>query len=108
MTKKETAVIIDGKKIDLKDWFVSNKEKGLEYTAFNQVQDLGFVLNDILGVCACALYNIDENPSLNQAEQCRILGASALSVANVLKFAQTLIPQAELGLLTEIQESIKE
>ena len=108
MTKKETAVIIDGKKIDLKDWFVSNKEKGLEYTAFDQVQDLGFILNDILGVCACALYNIDENPSLNQAEQCRILGASALSVANVLKFAQTLIPQAELGLLTEIQESIKE
>ena len=108
MTQKETAVIIDGKKIDPSDWIVSNKEKGLEYTAFDQVQDLGFILNDILGVCACALYNIDENSKLNQAEQCRILGASALSVANVLKFAQALIPEKELELLTKIQESIKE
>ncbi len=108
MTKKETAVIIDGKKIDLKDWFVSNKEKGLEYTAFDQVQDLGFILNDILGVCACALYSIDENERLNQTEQYRVLGANVLSVANVLKFAQSLIPEKELELLTKIQESIKE
>ena len=108
MTKKETAVIIDGKKIDLKDWFVSNKEKGLEDTAYNKVKHLGYILDNILGVCACALSFIGENEKLTGNEQNKYLGANPLDVAEVLQFAKTLIPHAELELLTEIQESIKE
>jgi|GEM_PF-717963 hypothetical protein len=108
MTKKETAVIIDGKKIDLKDWFVSNKEKGLENTPFNKVQNLGYILYDMLGVCACALDYINDNDQLKSNLQTQVLGASPSDVANVLRFAKTLIPHVELQLLTEIQESIKE
>lgn len=37
-----------------------------------------------------------------------ILGASPLSIANVLRFVQNLIPNSELELLTNIQKSIQE
>ncbi|EKB55821.1 hypothetical protein [Bergeyella zoohelcum] len=108
MTKKETAVMIDGKAIDLKAWFTSNQEKGLTDTAFDEVKDLGYILSDIIGVCSCALNHIEENNSLSNFEKSEILGASPLSVANVLRFAQTLIPHSELELLTDIQNSIQE
>lgn len=108
MTKKETAVIIDGKAINLKEWFVSNQEKGLTDTGFNEVQDLGFILNDIIGVCACALNCISDNANMTDYDKSTILGASPLSVANVLRFAQNLIPNSELELLTNIQKSIQE
>lgn len=108
MTKKETAVIIDGKAIDLKNWLVTNQEKGLTKTRFSNIQDLGYILNDIIGVCACALNNISDNEQLSDYEQAEVLGANPLNVANVLRFAQTLIPYTELELLTDIQKSILE
>ncbi|WOC51748.1 hypothetical protein BPO_1101 [Bergeyella porcorum] len=108
MTKKETAVIIDGKAIDLKEWLVTNQEKGLIETSFSNIQDLGNILNDIIGVCACALNSISDNEQLSDYEQAKVLGASPLNVANVLRFAQTLIPYTELELLTDIQKSILE
>ena len=108
MTKKETAVLIDGKAIDLKAWFTSNHEKGLTDTAFDEVKDLGFIIDDILGVCACALNSISDNANMSDYDKSVILGASPLNVANVLRFAQTLIPHSELELLTDIQNSIQE
>ena len=108
MTKKETAVLIDGKEIELKDWITSNQEKGLNQTAFKNVKDLGYILNDIIGVCACALNCIEEKANMNDFEKSKILGASPLEVANVLRFAQNLIPYPELELLSNLQKAIQE
>lgn len=108
MTNKETAVIIDGKAINLKEWFVSNQEKGLTGTEFAEVQGLGWLINDIMGVCATALHFISENDKLSSADLRKGFGASAGEVARVLRFAQTLTPYSELELLTNIQKSIQE
>lgn len=108
MNKKETAVIIDGKAQDLTQWFVSNKEKGLQYTGFDTVETLGFVLSDLLGVCATALHAISDNDHLPARKQQQVLGACSLDIANVLRFAISIIPNTELELLGNIHTSILE
>ncbi|SDE68862.1 hypothetical protein [Riemerella columbipharyngis] len=108
MNKKETAVIIDGKAIDLKEWIVSNQEKGLNNTEFAEVNQLGWLINDIIGVCATALHFISENDNLSSGDLRQSFGASAGEIARVLMFAQTLTPHLELELLTNIQKSLQE
>lgn len=108
MTKKETAVIINGKPVELDQYISTIKEKGLDYTPFDKVQSLGYLISQIMGVCACALDNLENNGTrLNHKEQTDTLGASPLDVANVLQFAKTLIPHEELELLSKIETALK-
>ncbi|MBT0549898.1 hypothetical protein [Riemerella anatipestifer] len=107
MTKKETAVIINGKPVELDQYIRTIKEKGLECSPFDQTQNLGWLVKNIIGVCACALYNLEDNGEMTPKQQYDTLGASPIEVANVLQFAQTLIPLQELELISEIETALK-
>lgn len=100
MNPKKTAVILNGKEVELKDWLVSISQSGSDHTNANievrDYSDIGFKIKSILAVCMQALESLDNGSSL----------ADTSDLCNVLQIAYDLIPHSELELLTYIQQAI--
>ena len=94
MNSKKTAVILNGKEVELKDWLVSISQSGSGHTNANI--DIGFKIKSILAVCMQALESLDNGSSL----------ADTSDLCNVLQIAYDLIPHSELELLTYIQQAV--
>ena len=96
MTKKETAVIIDGKKIDLNEWLEhltpAKANRMTLKVSISDYSDIGYILNSIL----VAFRVVAENGTKTEIEE----------IANLLTLAQDLIPYTELELLSKLQKSI--
>lgn len=96
-------IIINGEKINLNGYFETLEiEKHLQLPQkkyfkleFLDYSELGYLSRSILNVCRQALEN--ENDQL----------ANGLDYSRLLELAISLIPHAELGLLTKLHEQIK-
>ena len=100
MNPKKTAVLLNGKEIELKDWLVSVSPSGFSSNITNigvqNYSDIGFKIKSVLAVCMQALESLAEGSST----------ADASDFCNVLQIACDLIPHSELELLTEIRKAM--
>ncbi|AJW62894.1 hypothetical protein VO54_01417 [Elizabethkingia miricola] len=97
MTPKKTAVIVNGKEVDLTGYFETlarepNQSEFYTKIGVSSYQEIGYLQNSILSVCRQAL---------ETGEQI----ADGLDFSRLLELVQKLIPYAELELLTKIQQS---
>lgn len=96
-------IIINGKKINLNEYFETLEiekhpqlpQKKYFKLEFLDYSELGYLSRAILSVCRQALEN--ENDQL----------ANGLDYSRLLELAISLIPHAELSLLTKLHEQIK-
>lgn len=96
-------IIINGEKINLNEYFETleiEKHPQLPLKKYFKLEfldysELGYLSRAILSVCRQALEN--ENDQL----------ANGLDYSRLLELAISLIPHAELGLLTKLHEQIK-
>ena len=115
MNQKDTAVIIDGKEIDFKNYLTTLQQnpnpiinkKGL-FIEVENYEEFGVIIRELIGVCATALLFIDENAEIESNTMYREFGANTGSVATVLKYVTQLIPFAELELLNKLSDSTNE
>ncbi|MCK0203587.1 hypothetical protein MWN41_11235 [Ornithobacterium rhinotracheale] len=107
MTKQETAVIINGKRVELNDYLTTIKENNLARSGVGSVFELGYLINNLVGVCASALYNLQNCENMTHLEQYKAYGADVTSVADVLLFARGLMPLQELELISDIENALK-
>ena len=114
MNKKETAVIVNGKEIDVKNFLTTlqqNPSNPKETGVFIEVGDyegLGVMVRELIGVCATVLRLIDENSNIESHTMYKKFGANTGSVATVLQYVTQIIPFAELELLTKLSTSTNE
>lgn len=98
MTKKETAVLIDGKEIELQKWLnhleATPTQTMTAKVNFLDYSDMAYMLNSILVACRV----VAENGTKTEIEE----------TANLLTLAQNLIPYPELELLSNLQKAIQE
>lgn len=115
MTKQNNAVILDGKEINLSDWLTTVKEvphpnpnkpaKKVIEIKVDDYSDLGFVIRNLVGVCATALYTLQENGNFNEFEKANYFGANLLMIQQVLTYTAQLVPHGEFELLSKLQNS---
>jgi len=70
--------------------------------------ELGFMIENIIGVCGTAIYAINEQEQMTKTEKEDFFGVGLSEIFNVLKLAQKLIPHSELEFLDILNTSQNE
>lgn len=98
-----TEIIINGKKIDIKRYFETLQKEKNPHLISKKYFKLEFLDYSELGYLSCSILNVCRQALENENDQL----ANGLDYSRLLELAISLIPHAELGLLTKLHEQIK-
>lgn len=82
----------------------NNEQKAVTIPIENY-SSLGFLIDDIIGVCRTALHCYQTESGMNEAEKEKTLGSSVISVFHVLGIVQKLIPHTEMEFLDTLNNT---